>query len=201
MHLEGYANDYVGKSLSGGKIIIKQSSSKSNISRQSYLLGNTCLYGASSGSLFASGRAGERFGIRNCGAKAVIEGLGDHGCEYMTGGLIVVLGEIGNNFGAGMTGGIALVLDQNNQIESKINSNFVETSKLSDSNSFDLEETLKKLLNEFCVVTESTWGQYVYANFEELKDSFVIVKSYNSKLEELIGHETLSISEHKKSRA
>ena len=100
-----------------------------------------------------------------------------------------------------MTGGIALVLDQNNQIESKINSNFVETSKLSDSNSFDLEETLKKLLNEFCVVTESTWGQYVYANFEELKDSFVIVKSYNSKLEELIGHETLSISEHKKSRA
>ncbi len=109
--LDGWANDFVGKGLSGGKLVIRPRGLAAKNSGQHVILGNVALYGATAGALFAAGRAGERFAVRNSGATAVVEGVGDHGCEYMTGGLVAVLGEVGSNFGAGMTGGLAWVYD------------------------------------------------------------------------------------------
>jgi glutamate synthase (ferredoxin) len=111
LELQGQANDFVGKGLSGGEIVIRACGLAAKDSGQHVILGNVALYGATAGSLFASGRAGERFAVRNSGAVAVVEGVGDHGCEYMTGGVVVVLGRVGMNFGAGMTGGLAWVYD------------------------------------------------------------------------------------------
>src|ERR1700678_2331855 len=110
--LTGQANDFVGKGLSGGELVIRACGLAAKNSGQHVILGNVALYGATSGRLFAAGRAGERFAVRNSGATAVVEGLGDHGCEYMTGGLVVVLGSVGINFGAGMTGGEAFIFDE-----------------------------------------------------------------------------------------
>ena len=110
--VEGDCNDYVGKGLSGGKIIVKPSPESSILSDQNTIIGNTVLYGATSGKLYASGQAGERFAVRNSGSQAIIEGCGAHGCEYMTGGFVFILGEVGDNFGAGMTGGMAFVYDK-----------------------------------------------------------------------------------------
>jgi glutamate synthase (ferredoxin) len=115
--LIGEANDYVGKSMNGGEIIIKQPEEANYASHENVIIGNTCLYGATGGALYAAGQAGERFAVRNSQAIAVIEGAGDHCCEYMTGGVVVVLGEVGRNFGAGMTGGIAYVLDEENTFQ------------------------------------------------------------------------------------
>jgi glutamate synthase (NADPH/NADH) large chain len=112
LHLEGLANDFVGKGLCGGELILRGVGRAAQESAQHTLLGNVALYGATSGSLFAAGRAGERFAVRNSGALAIVEGVGDHGCEYMTGGLAVVLGTCGHNFGAGMTGGLAWIYDE-----------------------------------------------------------------------------------------
>ena len=109
--LTGEANDYVGKSMSGGMIVIKPRADHKFVAGDAMIAGNTCLYGATGGQFFAQGRAGERFAVRNSGVTAVVEGLGDHGCEYMTNGTVVVLGRTGRNFGAGMTGGTAYVLD------------------------------------------------------------------------------------------
>ena len=109
--LDGWANDFVGKGLSGAKLVIRPRGLAAKNSGQHVILGNVALYGATAGSLFAAGRAGERFAVRNSGATAVVEGVGDHGCEYMTGGIVVVLGEVGSNFGAGMTGGLAWIYD------------------------------------------------------------------------------------------
>jgi glutamate synthase (NADPH/NADH) large chain len=109
--LQGQANDFVGKGLSGGELVIRACGLAAKDSGQHVILGNVALYGATAGKLFAAGRAGERFAVRNSGATAVIEGVGDHGCEYMTGGTVVVLGRVGINFGAGMTGGLAWVYD------------------------------------------------------------------------------------------
>ena len=109
--MTGQANDFVGKGLSGGEIVIRARGLAAKDSGQHVILGNVALYGATAGTLFAAGRAGERFAVRNSGATAVVEGVGDHGCEYMTGGMVVVLGQVGMNFGAGMTGGLAWVYD------------------------------------------------------------------------------------------
>ena len=112
LHLDGLANDFVGKGLCGGELILRATGRAAEESARHTLLGNVALYGATSGSLFAAGRAGERFAVRNSGATAIVEGVGDHGCEYMTGGLAVVLGSTGINFGAGMTGGLAWIYDE-----------------------------------------------------------------------------------------
>jgi glutamate synthase (ferredoxin) len=109
--LQGQANDFVGKGLSGGELVIRACGQAARDSGQHVILGNVALYGATAGKLFAAGRAGERFAVRNSGATAVVEGVGDHGCEYMTGGVVAVLGRAGINFGAGMTGGLAWVYD------------------------------------------------------------------------------------------
>lgn len=130
IHLEGEANDYVGKGMSGGEIIITPPRNASFVPDRSSIVGNTCLYGATGGKLFINGRAGERFAVRNSNANAVVEGVGDHCCEYMTGGCIVVLGTIGRNIGAGMTGGIAYVYDDENTLQEKINSEIVEIQKI-----------------------------------------------------------------------
>ena len=119
--VEGDCNDYVGKGLSGGTITVYPSSKNKLISNENTIIGNTVLYGATSGKLFASGQAGERFAVRNSGSLSVIEGCGAHGCEYMTGGTAIILGEVGDNFGAGMTGGMAFVYDAKDEFENFAN--------------------------------------------------------------------------------
>ena len=121
LKLYGDANDYVGKGLSGGKIVIQPSMTSSLLSNKNVIIGNTVLYGATKGKLYASGMAGDRFCVRNSGAEAIVEGCGDNGCEYMTGGNVVILGEVGNNFGAGMTGGMAFVYDKEGTLPLRIN--------------------------------------------------------------------------------
>ena len=123
--VEGDCNDYVGKGLSGGKIIIRQSNESNLISNNNIILGNTVLYGATSGKLYASGQAGERFAVRNSGGTSVIEGCGAHGCEYMTGGLAIILGQVGDNFGAGMTGGMSFIYDKDDNFENFVNPNSI----------------------------------------------------------------------------
>ena len=119
--LSGEANDYVGKGMSGGEIVVRPPPEHRFAAHENSIVGNTCLYGATGGLLYANGRAGERFAVRNSGAVAVVEGVGDHGCEYMTGGTVVVLGRTGKNFGAGMTGGFAYVLDLEDRFEQLYN--------------------------------------------------------------------------------
>ena len=123
--VEGDCNDYVGKGLSGGKIIVKPSPNSKLISNKNTIIGNTVLYGATSGTLFASGQAGERFAVRNSGSLAIVEGCGAHGCEYMTGGTAIILGSVGDNFGAGMTGGMAFIYDKSKNFESFVNPNSI----------------------------------------------------------------------------
>ena len=119
--VEGDCNDYVGKGLSGGSIVVYPSSKSKLISHENSIIGNTVLYGATSGKLFAAGQAGERFSVRNSGAVTVIEGCDSNGCEYMTGGTVVILGDVGDNFAAGMTGGMAFIYDKSQQFEKKVN--------------------------------------------------------------------------------
>jgi glutamate synthase domain-containing protein 3 len=128
--LEGEANDYVGKGMGGGEIVIRPPKDSRFLSHDNVILGNAVLYGATSGRLFAAGRAGERFCVRNSGATAVVEGTGDHACEYMTGGMAVILGETGRNFGAGMTNGVAFVYDPDGKFERRYNPELVKIERI-----------------------------------------------------------------------
>jgi glutamate synthase domain-containing protein 3 len=128
--LEGEANDYLGKGMSGGEIVLMPADMARFAPHKNTIVGNTVLYGATGGRVFAAGRAGERFCVRNSGATAVVEGVGDHGCEYMTGGTVLVLGETGRNFGAGMTNGVAYVLDESGEFPSRLNNELVQASRL-----------------------------------------------------------------------
>jgi glutamate synthase (NADPH/NADH) large chain len=123
--LIGEANDYVAKGLSGGKIVVKPHPDTSFEPHKNIIIGNVSLYGATSGEIYINGMAGERFCVRNSGAEAVVEGIGDHGCEYMTGGLAIILGNVGNNFGAGMSGGIAYIWDRDEKFERRCNTEMV----------------------------------------------------------------------------
>ncbi len=143
IRLVGEANDYVGKGINGGRLIIVPPSNNQEI-RNQVILGNTCLYGATGGELFALGRAGERFAVRNSGVTAVIEGTGDHCCEYMTGGVIVILGSTGRNVGAGMTGGVTFLLDENNEVIDRINKEIVQIHQLSNEYQENILQTLVK---------------------------------------------------------
>ena len=136
--LEGEANDYVGKGMSGGEIVIMPADMARFAPHRNTIVGNTVLYGATGGRLFAAGRAGERFAVRNSGAVAVVEGVGDHGCEYMTGGLVLVLGETGRNFAAGMTNGVAYVLDEEGQFPNRLNTELVLAARLMDADELAL---------------------------------------------------------------
>src|SRR5574344_687581 len=128
--LEGDANDYVGKGMAGGRISIFPPKGSPFQTQNTAIIGNTCLYGATGGKLFAAGTAGERFAVRNSGAFAVIEGAGDHCCEYMTGGIVTVLGKVGHNFGSGMTGGFAYVLDMDNSFVDRVNNELVMIQRI-----------------------------------------------------------------------
>jgi glutamate synthase (NADPH) large chain len=132
LSLEGEANDYVGKGLSGGRLVIHPPHDAGFDTTSAILLGNVALYGATSGEAYFAGPAGERFAVRNSGVTAVVQGVGDHGCEYMTGGLVVVLGPTGRNFAAGMSGGIAFVLDTEQRLERRCNRALVELGPVSD---------------------------------------------------------------------
>ena len=176
IYLEGDANDYVGKGLAGGKLVIappKESAFKSN---ETTIIGNTCLYGATGGKLFAAGLAGERFAVRNSGAVAVVEGAGDHCCEYMTGGTIVVLGETGVNFGAGMTGGVAFVFDQNKEFSDRYNHELVETHRLMSEPMEAYVHYLRNLLEQYVSETNSDHGRDILENFQDCLPKFWLVK-------------------------
>ena len=152
MELEGDANDYVGKGLSGGRIVIYPPRQSTFVPEDNIIVGNVVLYGATSGKAFFRGRAAERFCVRNSGAHAVIEGVGDHGCEYMTGGRAVILGATGRNFASGMSGGVAYVFDEKGDFNLLCNLELVDLEKVEDSE--DIEE-LKGLISEHQSYTKS----------------------------------------------
>ena len=182
MVLQGDANDYVGKGLSGAKIIINPDQSATFNASENIIVGNTLLYGATSGEVYISGLAGERFCVRNSGATAIVEGIGDHGCEYMTGGRVVVLGKTGRNFAAGMSGGIAYVYDEKGVFESNLNREFVELEKLVDT---DDEDFVKELIIKHASYTESKKANDILINWAAESKKFyrVISTAYKTILE------------------
>jgi glutamate synthase (NADPH) large chain len=188
MHLEGDANDYVGKGMAAGKLVIRPPRESTFRSQETTIIGNTCLYGATGGKLFAAGLAGERFGVRNSGAIAVVEGVGDHGCEYMTGGVMVVLGPTGVNFGAGMTGGFAFVLDQDNGFVDRINNELIDMHRLDTEYMEAHRNYLEDLLREYVAETESAWGAEILEDFDTFLHHFWLVKPKASELRSLIAN-------------
>ncbi len=186
--LEGDANDYVGKGMAGGKLVVypfKEVTFKSN---ETAIIGNTCLYGATAGKLFAAGCAGERFAVRNSGAHAVVEGAGDHCCEYMTGGLVTVLGSTGYNFGAGMTGGFAYVLDLDKTFVDKYNHELVEIHRIHTEPMEAYKNHLRSVIIEYVRETGSQWGQEIVENFFDYIGRFWLVKPKSASLNALLEH-------------
>ncbi len=186
MYLEGDANDYVGKGMAAGKLVIHTPKDSAFQSQEATIIGNTCLYGATGGELFAAGRAGERFGVRNSGTIAVVEGIGDHGCEYMTGGVVVVLGETGINFGAGMTGGFSLVLDLDNKFVDRCNLELIEIQRLDTVFMEAHQGYLQDLLYKYVDETHSQWGHKIIERFYDYLHYFWLVKPKAAELETLI---------------
>ena len=186
MTLNGDANDYVGKGMSGGKLVLRPRDGVRFKSHESAIMGNTCLYGATGGKLFAAGQAGERFGVRNSGAQAVVEGVGDHGAEYMTGGSMVVLGDTGGNFGAGMTGGFALVLDMHNVFVDRYNHELIDIQRLFSETVEAYKRFLHDALTEHVAETGSTWGEEILDDFYGMSSRFWLVKPKAAELESLL---------------
>ncbi len=186
LHLHGDANDYVGKGMAGGKITIRPPVDANYRGRESTIIGNTCLYGATGGALYAAGLAGERFAVRNSGATAVVEGIGDHGCEYMTGGCVVVLGNTGVNFGAGMTGGIAFVFDQHNVFVDRYNHELIDIHRLHSESMERQRNYLLQMLEDHVRETGSTLGQQMIDEYYSLASRFWLVKPKASELSELM---------------
>jgi glutamate synthase (ferredoxin) len=171
LNLVGDANDYVGKGIHGGRIVVVPPPACIDPGRQ-VILGNTCLYGATGGELFALGRAGERFAVRNSGARTVVEGAGDHCCEYMTGGVVVILGSTGRNVAAGMTGGVAFLLDENGGVASRLNPEIVA---LHDLETPEQEELLKPLLETHLELTGSRKAAEILANWPQWRGRFKVL--------------------------
>jgi glutamate synthase (NADPH/NADH) large chain len=186
LYLKGDANDYVGKGMTGGKIVINQPDTVTFASNETAIIGNTCLYGATGGKLFAAGSAGERFGVRNSGCYAVIEGAGDHCCEYMTGGMVTVLGETGHNFGAGMTGGFAYVLDMDNTFVDKYNHELVDIHRVAPQHMEEYKNHLRTVIIGFVTETGSAWGQQMVDNFDDYIGRFWLVKPKAASLGALL---------------
>ncbi len=186
MYLEGDANDYVGKGMAGGKLIIYPPQGSLFASHETTIIGNTCLYGATGGQLLAAGLAGERFAVRNSGACAVVEGVGDHACEYMTGGVVVVLGCTGLNFGAGMTGGFAYVLDRDNSFVDHYNHELIDIHRITTENMGAYRDYLEQMIESFVTETGSSYGQGILENFADLAGRFWLVKPKALELAALI---------------
>ena len=191
--LEGMSNDYVGKGISGGRIIIYPARKAQYEARENIIIGNTTFYGAISGEAFIRGVAGERFCIRNSGLHAVVEGVGDHACEYMTGGRVVILGKTGRNFGAGMSGGIAYCYDETGDFKKKCNMEMVELQKVTEDDS----ETIKNLLASHMHYTQSPVAKKILDNFKEESGRFVKIMplEYKRILEEKIVEGKLELEE------
>ncbi|WP_254276599.1 glutamate synthase large subunit [Halomonas sp. 3H] len=186
LYLEGDANDYVGKGMNGGKVVITPPRASRFASHETAIVGNTCLYGATGGKLFAAGTAGERFGVRNSGAHAVIEGAGDHCCEYMTGGMVCVLGETGVNFGAGMTGGFAYVLDEDRSFVDKYNHELVEIHRVNTESMEAYRRHLREVIEEFVAETDSPRGHAILEDFSDFIRHFWLVKPKAASLNSLL---------------
>lgn len=186
MYLEGDANDYVGKGMAGGKLVIRPPKGSEFASQDTSIMGNTCLYGATGGKVFAAGGAGERCGVRNSGAHVVVESAGDHCCEYMTGGVVTVLGETGVNFGAGMTGGFAYVLDENNTFVDRYNHELVDITRVNTEALEAHRNHLRSVIEEFVEETESEWGKTILANFNDFIGKFWLVKPKAAGLDSLL---------------
>jgi glutamate synthase (NADPH/NADH) large chain len=186
MYLEGDANDYVGKGMAGGKLVVYPPRISSFESQHTAIIGNTCLYGATGGRLFAAGLAGERFAVRNSGAFAVVEGTGDHCCEYMTGGNVTVLGPTGVNFGAGITGGFAYVLDEDNRFVDRYNNELVEITRINSEALEAHRHHLRGNIREFVRETGSAWGQHILDNFADYVGKFWMVTPKAANLDSLL---------------
>lgn len=169
LELEGDANDYFGKGLSGGKLVLYPPKTARYQADENIIAGNVALYGATAGKAFIAGVAGERFAVRNSGACAVVEGVGDHGCEYMTGGRVVVLGDTGKNFAAGMSGGIAYVWDPRRDLYLRVNKELVSIELVTDRH--DREE-LRRMIQEHVAATGSVKGRTILEDFDHAVESF-----------------------------
>ena len=186
LYLQGDANDYVGKGMTGGKLVIVPPQGSPFKTKDSAIIGNTCLYGATGGKLFAAGTAGERFAVRNSGAHTVVEGTGDHCCEYMTGGFVCVLGKTGYNFGSGMTGGFAYVLDQDNSFYDRVNHELVEIQRINNEAMEAYRSHLQRVLSEYVQETASEWGAHLLENLDDYLRKFWLVKPKAASLKSLL---------------
>jgi len=172
MTVNGNTNDYLGKGLSGAKLVIKVPEASTIVPEDNVITGNVTLYGATAGRAYINGKAGERFCVRNSGAKTVVEGIGDHGCEYMTGGIAVILGEVGRNFGAGMSGGIAYVYDKNKTFEKNCSKEGLNLLSVEEDK--DIKQ-LKELIESHYNSTLSPLAQRILEKWEESLPDFVKV--------------------------
>ncbi|MGO9425621.1 MAG: glutamate synthase large subunit [Steroidobacteraceae bacterium] len=186
LHLEGEANDYVGKGMAAGKIVLKHPAGSAFIARETVIMGNTCLYGATGGELFAAGTAGERFAVRNSGALAVVEGTGDHCCEYMTGGVVCVLGRTGVNFGAGFTGGFAYVLDMERDFVDRYNHDLIDIHRVSPEGMGTHVQHLRGLIEQHVEATGSVWGAQLLNDFRTFIGRFWVVKPKAAAIDSLL---------------
>jgi glutamate synthase (ferredoxin) len=192
MKVEGTANDYFGKGLSGATIVAQVPGKATFVPHENVIVGNVCLYGATAGEAYINGIAGERFCVRNSGASAVVEGIGDHGCEYMTGGIAVVLGDFGRNFAAGMSGGIAYLFNENSSFdEKKFNLEMVELEDLQESD----RETLQGLLQNHLDYTKSPKAAFILSNWPKSSKKFIKVMptDYKRALEMMADQESEKI--------
>ena len=171
LEIEGDANDYFGKGLSGASLIIYPSKKATFVAEHNSIIGNVALYGATAGKAFIRGKAGERFAVRNSGAEVVVEGVGDHGCEYMTGGKAIILGETGRNFAAGMSGGVAYIYDTAGNFADKCNTEMVDLDPLDTSD----KTYLQKMIEQHAALTESKVAQFIMSDFDNQLAHFVKV--------------------------
>ncbi len=186
IYLTGDANDYVGKGMAGGEIVLRPSDEVIFTPHETVIMGNTCLYGATGGELYAAGRAGERFAVRNSGAIAVVEGAGDHCCEYMTGGVVVVLGRTGLNFGAGMTGGFAYVLDDQRAFFDRYNHELIDVHRMAPESMEANLRHLSSLIRLHVAKTGSAWGAQILEDFRSYRNMFWLVKPKAAEIDSLI---------------
>ena len=189
----GDSNDYFGKGLSGGKLIVYPPKAANFKAEENIVIGNVALYGATSGKAYINGVAGERFCVRNSGATAVVEGVGDHGCEYMTGGRVVVLGPTGKNFAAGMSGGIADVLDEKRDFYKRLNKDLVSLEEV--TNKYDVQE-LKEMIQEHVAYTNSERGKEILDHFGEYLPKFkkVMPHDYRRMMNTIVQMEEKGLS-------
>jgi len=174
----GDANDYLGKGLSGGRIILFPPKTSTFAAEENIITGNVALYGATSGEVFIRGMAGERFGVRNSGVNAVVEAIGDHGCEYMTGGKVVVLGPTGRNFAAGMSGGVAYILDESGSFPTRCNQQMVGIEKFEDAAE---AESVRQMIQRHCELTQSQRAAKILSLWAKYSTMFVKVMPQDHK--------------------